>query len=252
MPTNPACPETSSAPPSNPPPKQHTPRAAGDLGMWLFLASLTMLFAASMLAYVIIRIAGSQDRTTWVQGQQRVFPATRPPLGTLDMPVALWISTAILLAASFTMHRALVAVRREKQALFKKMLIATLALSVLFGLVQTPSMVAMSIDHFAQADSFATSLETLPPSTTGVEISAAQATAELREPFPLWGLIVALVIIHFLHVAGGLVPLTVTTRRAMHGAYDHEHHAPVKRVAMYWHFLDVVWLVMFTIFLATG
>ena len=46
-----------------------------------------------------------------------------------------------------------------------------------------------------------------------------------------------LIIVHALHVVGGLVPLIVVTRNAHAGRYDHEYHGPVKRLAMYWHFL---------------
>ena len=48
------------------------------------------------------------------------------------------------------------------------------------------------------------------------------------------------------------IPLAVVTRYAHLGAYDHESHAPVKYVTMYWHFLDVVWIVMFAVLLVTG
>ena len=48
------------------------------------------------------------------------------------------------------------------------------------------------------------------------------------------------------------IPLAVVTRNAHLGAYDHESYAPVKYVTMYWHFLDVVWIVMFAVLLVTG
>jgi hypothetical protein len=31
----------------------------------------------------------------------------------------------------------------------------------------------------------------------------------------------------------------------MQGKYDHENYAGIKHAAMYWHFLDGVWIVMF-------
>ena len=59
-------------------------------------------------------------------------------------------------------------------------------------------------------------------------------------------------VIHALHLFGGILPLAVVTRNAHLGAYDHEAHAPVKYVTMYWHFLDVVWIAMFAVLLVTG
>ena len=68
----------------------------------------------------------------------------------------------------------------------------------------------------------------------------------------LLGFIFFLVIIHALHLLGGVIPLAVVTRNAHLGAYDHESHGPVKYVTMYWHFLDVVWIAMFAVLLITG
>jgi heme/copper-type cytochrome/quinol oxidase subunit 3 len=61
----------------------------------------------------------------------------------------------------------------------------------------------------------------------------------------LYGLIFFLILVHALHVVGGLVGLSVTTAHALQGRYDHERYGGVKHAAMYWHFLDAVWLVMY-------
>ncbi|MFH0982206.1 MAG: cytochrome c oxidase subunit 3 [Planctomycetota bacterium] len=53
--------------------------------------------------------------------------------------------------------------------------------------------------------------------------------------------------LHGAHVIGGLVPLTVVTTKAFRGRYTRDYYPGVKYVAMYWHFLDVVWLVMFVV-----
>jgi len=68
----------------------------------------------------------------------------------------------------------------------------------------------------------------------------------------LFGLIATLIVIHALHVIGGVVPLAVVTRHAHRGRYDHESHGPVTYVAMYWHFLDAVWVVMFAVLLVAS
>ena len=61
-----------------------------------------------------------------------------------------------------------------------------------------------------------------------------------------------LVLLHALHVLGGMVVLIRVVVRGRNGVYDHEHYQPIRHTAMYWHFLDFVWLVMFFTFLATG
>jgi heme/copper-type cytochrome/quinol oxidase subunit 3 len=60
------------------------------------------------------------------------------------------------------------------------------------------------------------------------------------------------VLIHALHVLGGVIYLAIVTQRALAGRYDHEHYTGVKHAAMYWHFLDLVWLMMFGTFLVLG
>ncbi len=197
------------------------PRQAGDFGMALFLAALAMLFGASMVGYVIIRVMKTRD--VLQPGTDVVaYPATAPPLWSIHLPLGLWISTLIILLSSVSIHMALKQVRRERQGRFRGWLIATLLLAILFLLVQAPSLAMLILEHF-NADTDHT----------------------------LLGLIFFLILLHALHVVGGIIPLAVITYRAGQDRYDHEQHDPVRHLAAYWHFLDMVWVVMFLTFLAT-
>ena len=187
---------------------QHLPPGTGTLGMSLFLAALVMLFAASLVGYIIIRIRG--DSTD--------------PLGHLDIPRGLWVSTALILASSFTVHRAVQNVRQERQTSFRNGLTITMLLAVGFLLVQTPSLMALLAQHRVLRD----------------------------EHIYFYGLVFFLVLVHGLHVIGGLLPLANITVKAHRGHYDHEHHGPVKYIAMYWHFLDGVWVTMFAVLIVTA
>ena len=69
------------------------------MGITLFLASLTMLFAGSLVAVVWVRISADQ----W------------PPAGAPALPRLLWLSTALLIGSSATIHSALVSIRRGDQ-----------------------------------------------------------------------------------------------------------------------------------------
>ena len=51
---------------------------------------------------------------------------------------------------------------------------------------------------------------------------------------------------HGAHVAVGLVMLTVILIRSVRGHFSAERHLAVTNAAMYWHFVDVVWLAVFT------
>jgi cytochrome c oxidase subunit III len=186
----------------------HTPASTGTFGMILFLISLFMLFAAAMLGYILIRTHGPRS----------------PALGTIHVPQSLWLSTALVIGASVTIHFAQQSLRREHQPQFRRWLLITLALAIGFVLVQAPSMTLLLAHHH-----------------TG-----------MAEGMPLYGFIFFLVLVHALHVVGGIVALAITQTKASRGTYDHEHYLPVHHAAMYWHFLDGVWLTMFITFMALG
>lgn len=189
---------------------QRLPRNTSLVGMLLFLAALTVLFAGSLLVYTLIRTG--------------VFGAKAAPLHTVQLPSALWISTGLMLAASFTLHLALASVRRERQRELRIYLLNTLILAVAFVLVQAPSMLILLSRH-------------------GQAIPQGMAA---------YGAIFFLVLVHALHVIGGLVPLAIVSRNAFAGRYDHESHEPVRNILLYWHFLDGVWLVMFALLWLLG
>ena len=52
---------------------------------------------------------------------------------------------------------------------------------------------------------------------------------------------------HGLHVTIGVIYLSSIWLRARQGAYTAENHSPVELVGLYWHFVDLVWIVLFTI-----
>jgi len=184
----------------------YVPARAQTIGMWLFLAALTMLFGATMVGYFIVR---SRQPTT---------------VQSLQLPRSLWVSTALMLAGSVAIHFAVDAARRERQHELRRHLLMTCIFALLFVIVQTPAMMTLLRQH--------------------------RQMAATHHVF-LYGLIFFLILVHALHVLGGLVGLAVTTAHAFQGRYDHENYTGVKSAAMYWHFLDVVWIIMYLgIFLA--
>ena len=50
---------------------------------------------------------------------------------------------------------------------------------------------------------------------------------------------------HGFHVTLGAVMLTVILLRAIKGHFTPDHHFAFEAVAWYWHFVDVVWLLLF-------
>ena len=71
-------------------------------------------------------------------------------------------------------------------------------------------------------------------------------------PVSMYGLVFFLILVHALHVVGGIVALAIVTLRTRRQMYDHESYMGVQFAARYWHFLDIVWIAMFTMFLVMG
>lgn len=175
--------------------------SAGVMGMALFIASLSVLFAASMVGYLVVRIRAD----AW------------PPPGMPRLPAGLWLSTLILLASSVTMHWAL----RGAKSNCRKSLKAGISITALLGLA---FLISQTINWWALV------------------------SAELTASVNLYGFTFFILTgLHAIHVIGGLIPMGVVTRRAFLGRYSSTNYAGVLYCAMYWHFLDVVWVVMFVL-----
>ncbi|HEU5066328.1 MAG TPA: cytochrome c oxidase subunit 3 [Gaiellaceae bacterium] len=136
-----------------------------------------------------------------------------PPEG-FHLPVFVaGVNTAILLTSSFTMHWALQAIKRGNRAGLQAGLVLTLALGLTFLLTQIRE---YSRIGFAPSDGAFGSVF-----------------------FGLTGL-------HGAHVFVGLTLLTFATIRAFRGHFTAGSHYGVEIPGIYWHFVDVMWIVVYT------
>ena len=106
----------SESPSAEPAPAPAAGGDAGTLGLCLFLASLGMLFAASLVGYVVIR----SRHPPW------------PPPGFPALPGSLWLSTLVILSAEVTIQRAWSAAQRGADAVLRRHLFLTLGLGLAF------------------------------------------------------------------------------------------------------------------------
>lgn len=195
-----------------------TPRRGGDRQLNVPPGTHTLGMWLFLAALIVLFLAGMLAYVII-----RLTGGDVPPLQTLRMPMVLWLSTAAILMSSYTIHRAVDNVRHERQDKMRQALVATLLLAVPFFLAQGAGLASL-----------------------------LKQTATMEVGGPLTKAAVFLVILHALHVIGGLIPLAIVTRQAHRGRYDHEWFMPVQNLARYWHFLDGVWLVMFGTFLILG
>ncbi len=142
-----------------------------------------------------------------------------PPAGFPALPESLWLSTLDIVFASITMQGAVLAARRGDKVGLQRNLIATLCLGLGF----------LGLQSYAWYKIW-----------TQVASAAGGSSAYLKMFYALTGL-------HAIHVVGGLVPLALVTVAAYRGIYGRKKNAAVRYTAIYWHFLDAVWCVVFVV-----
>ncbi|HMP78322.1 MAG TPA: hypothetical protein PKD54_02610 [Pirellulaceae bacterium] len=172
---------------------------------WTLLAMFGSFFIATILVYIILRT--------------QVFLPIRQVYEPLVLPFVFWPSSALLIATSLFLERAIWLIRRERVAQFQRWLwfaaIAAFGFCVLHPL--------------------------------GIHDLITQHQGSLRS-HKFYGFSSVLIIVHALHVLGGMAYLGFVIVQSYRGKYDHERHWAVNHCAGYWHFLDIVWLVMVATF----
>lgn len=61
----------------------------------------------------------------------------------------------------------------------------------------------------------------------------------------VWSIFYAMTGFHAFHVLTGVALLAIVFRNARKGLYNAQRHYPVEAAAVYWHFVDVVWMFFY-------
>ena len=194
------------------------------LFFYLFIASLTMFFVASLITYCLVRVEGFRTIQQTYDAATNTMVASNRQYEALRLPISFWASTTLLVAISVLLQRAVYLVSREQINQFRGCLIWAWVCAVVFVVVQSFGMADLVANHFRQLENGSTKV---------------------------YGMSFTLAFIHALHVLGGLVFLGYVIFQSFQGKYDHERHWAVDHCAGYWHFLDVVWVVMLLVFAIT-
>ena len=147
-----------------------------------------------------------------IYAQAAVWPPQRFPIPELPIPTAL---TVILITSSVVLQTGLRAARRGEAGKLTGRLLVTVLLGVAFLGLQgyDYSRLAFGIHDGIYPSLF----------------------------YVMTGL-------HMAHVAGGVVFLSIVLAQARSGQLSLDRHEPVEAAAIYWHFVDVVWIGLFTVF----
>ena len=185
------------------------------LGMLLFITSEVMFFAGLFAAYFNTR-ASNHPWPPVNCGPDA--PASCVPFSEILNPFSIiLVATIILITSSFTCQLAVWAIRRNDRTGFLRNIGFTFVLGVIFLLLQ-------AYDYSLLFEEGMT-LGSGPFGTTY---------------FTLTGF-------HGAHVFGGVIMLGVVLYRGMSGQFSSRHHDAVEAASLYWHFVDVVWILLFSI-----
>jgi cytochrome c oxidase subunit 3 len=122
-------------------------------------------------------------------------------------------NTAILLSSSLTIHWATTALKNNNRAAFKAGMLTTFFLGATFLFVQINEYWHLGV--------------------------APHDTAQMSVFYGLTGL-------HGSHVCIGLILLAIVNVRAFRGHYSPEEHRGVEVPGIYWHFVDIMWVIVYT------
>jgi cytochrome c oxidase subunit 3 len=181
--------------------EEHKARTARSYKLLLIFAmiSITMMFAGLTSALVV-----SKSRPDWLKD--------------FHMPSAFFISTAIILLCSVTIHLAKKAVKRDDRKATTSFLLATLALGLGFVYFQFQGFAQLFENHLYPVG------------------GAGSITISF---------LYVLVYVHLAHLSGGIISLLIIIYNHFKQKYNSSQFLGIELGAMYWHFLDFLWIYLF-------
>jgi cytochrome c oxidase subunit 3 len=183
---------------------------ASTLGMWTFLATEVLFFGGMFLSYVVYRYA-------YPQAFAEASKHTLVLFGT--------INTAILLTSSLTMALAVHVAQEGRTRALLVFLLITIFFACCFLGVKGLEYHQDLDEHLWPGRHFRAGL---PPQ------------AQI-----FWFLYWAMTGLHALHVTIGVGLLSVMARMAWRGKFSAAYYNPVDVSALYWHFVDIVWIWLY-------
>lgn len=184
---------------------------ANRLGLWLFLFSEVFLFVGLFAARFYL----------WRDASGVVRPE-------LDQVAGL-IATSVLLISSYFMVRAEVAVQYGEQKKMRNSLIMTFVMGSLF---------LLSVIFIEWGV-----LDLILDNMFGVTLFAHEAIKPGDGAFG--AVFYGMTGMHALHVISGLVLILIILANGRKGAFTEERHWGVEACAVYWHYVDVVWIFFY-------
>ncbi len=195
------------------------------LGMWVFLASEVMFFAALIGSYIVLRFGVAEP---WAR-----------PGAVLAVPLTAF-NTFLLICSSVSMVKAFAAISEGDQKRLKFWLLMTILGGAMFVSVQVYEYIKLVEHGFTPAGFRAGSEIAELAATDPVKYGLATAGLYGSTFFTMTGF-------HGFHVTCGVICMIWVYFKARRGGYTQQDYRGVEVVGLYWHFVDLVWIILFTI-----
>lgn len=193
--------------------KYYQDETSSKMGMWLFLSSEILLFGGLFILYSVYRFKFSHSFHLAAEALNR-------PIGT--------VNTLLLLTSSLTMALSISSLKEGKRSLSLFSLIATLLLGLLFLGLKYVEWVE-KIDH-------------------GIYPNSPRLLERNSGEILFFGLYYSMIGLHGFHVLIGLIVLVIMGILIIKGKVNEDHFIPLENMGLYWHLVDILWVLLFPLF----
>jgi cytochrome c oxidase subunit III len=172
-------------------------------------------------SYKLILLFAMVSMTMMFAGLTSAFVVSKSRadwLKDFQLPVAFYFSTAVIIGCSITFHLAKKAIQKDNRNATTSLLLTTLALGILFVILQFAG-----FGQIVEKGYYFTG-------------SASSITTTF---------LYVVTIVHLAHLAGGLISLLIIIYNHFKQKYNSTQTLGIELGAMYWHFLDFLWVYLF-------
>lgn len=226
----------------------------GKLMMWFFLLSDAFTFSGLLITYGLVRsshqaydglVSAFSFSTEYWPVPEKVFEAV-PFLHGYELPlVFVGIMTFILIMSSVTMVLAVEAGHRMDRKAVEKWMLWTIIGGITFLSCQ-----AWEWTHFiVGTDSPTLVKDFVNGQWVTKEVFGANLHINQYGPQPFADFFFFITGFHGFHVFSGVLLNFLIYYNTVTGVYERRgHYEMVEKVGLYWHFVDLVWVFVFTFF----
>ncbi|WP_426095617.1 cytochrome c oxidase subunit 3 [Flavobacterium sp. DSR2-3-3] len=172
-------------------------------------------------SYKLILLFGMVSMIMMFAGLTSAFVVSKSRadwLKDFQLPTAFYYSTIVIIGCSITFHLAKKAIQKNNQSKTTIFLLTTLVLGILFVVLQFVGF-GQIIDNGHYFTGSGSSITTT--------------------------FLYVVTVVHLIHLAGGVISLLIIIYNHFKQKYNSSQTLGIELGAMYWHFLDLLWVYLF-------